>query len=417
MIPKKSGLRHVAFLLLFVFFQINLAVFAQELEQTSASSPSGVPTDAALISNGQQLFSQNCKTCHEVHKQAVGPALKNVYDRRPLNWIYAFVKNSQKVIQSGDEYAVNLYNQYNQTQMTSFSDFSDEEILSIMAYIQDETLKGEVIENKAPDNGKEVVAQSNPYVDYILVGFVIVLLLIVLVLVLILTIFKKYLNDRTDLDEDDLEVVNQKINIQKIVRNKIFITIVVLIFVSVVIKASVDGLFNIGVQQGYQPTQPIAFSHKIHAGQFQIDCQYCHTGVRKSKNANIPSANICMNCHSQIKTESSQIQLIYKAIEDERPIEWVRVHNLPDLAYFNHAQHVNVGGIECQTCHGPIEEMDVVQQHTRLTMGWCINCHRQTAINTKDNAYYDKLVEIHKDSKEPLKVEDIGGLECSKCHY
>jgi hypothetical protein len=146
--------------------------------------------------------------------------------------------------------------------------------------------------------------------------------------------------------------------------------------------------------------------------------------VAISKNANIPSANICMNCHSSITkitgaTEQSvEIQKIYDAIEKDQPIEWVRVHNLPDLAYFNHSQHYNVGGVECETCHGLLEEMEVVHQYANLTMGWCIDCHRTTDVNTKGNAYYDHLVELHNEqSDEPLMVEDIGGLECSKCHY
>ena len=187
-------------------------------------------------------------------------------------------------------------------------------------------------------------------------------------------------------------------------------------------KAVINGLYSVGVQQGYAPKQPIAFSHKIHAGQYEIDCKYCHVGVMKNKSATIPSVNICMNCHNQIKTGTitgdAEIGKIVKAYETNKPIEWVRIHNLPDLAYFNHAQHVNVAGVECQTCHGPIETMDVVRQHSLLTMGWCIDCHRKTDVNTKGNAYYDNLVEIHNQSKKtPMKVEDIGGLECSKCHY
>jgi hypothetical protein len=137
-----------------------------------------------------------------------------------------------------------------------------------------------------------------------------------------------------------------------------------------------------------------------------------------------------MNCHSSVKTESPQIQKIWAAADwqpatktygpNQKPIEWVRIHNLPDLAYFNHAQHVVVGGVECQTCHGPIETMDVVQQYSLLTMGWCIDCHRKTDVNTKGNAYYDNLVQLHEQAKgknSKLKVEDIGGLECAKCHY
>ena len=141
-----------------------------------------------------------------------------------------------------------------------------------------------------------------------------------------------------------------------------------------------------------------------------------------------------MNCHSQIKNVggedgvSEEIAKIYAAIDydpetqtygtNTKPIEWIRVHNLPDLAYFNHSQHVKVAELECETCHGPIQEMEVVYQYSNLTMGWCINCHRETDVNTKGNEYYDKLVKLHSEqSKEPMKVEDIGGLECAKCHY
>ena len=189
------------------------------------------------------------------------------------------------------------------------------------------------------------------------------------------------------------------------------------------LKSVIDGLYHIGVQQDYQPTQPIAYSHKLHAGDYAIPCQYCHTGVMDSKNASIPSANICMNCHSAIvkmtgvDEPSVEIQKIYDAVENNKPIEWVRVHNLPDLAYFNHAQHYNIGKVECQTCHGPIETMEVVKQYENLTMGWCIDCHRTTVLQT-DNAYYDKLVELHDHAdKGEMTVKDIGGLECAKCHY
>ncbi|MEM7552272.1 MAG: cytochrome c3 family protein, partial [Bacteroidota bacterium] len=222
-----------------------------------------------------------------------------------------------------------------------------------------------------------------------------------------------------DLDEADKEIINQRFDFEAVFKSNAFIGLVIFFFVAVGFKSVIDGLFTVGVQQGYEPKQPIAFSHEIHAGQYEIDCQYCHTGVRKSASANIPSANICMNCHSAIKTNSPEIKKIYAAIENDRPIEWVRVHNLPDLAYFNHSQHVQVGGLECQTCHGPIEEMEVVKQWSKLTMGWCINCHRETPLNTDDNGYYDKLVELHESAEDNsiFTVEDNGGLECAKCHY
>ncbi len=183
-------------------------------------------------------------------------------------------------------------------------------------------------------------------------------------------------------------------------------------------KATIDGLYGIGIHQGYAPTQPIAFSHKLHAGDYKIDCNYCHTGVYKGKGANIPSANICMNCHNSIKQGSPEIQKIYRAIEKDEPIQWVRVHNLPDFAYFNHSQHTKVGGLDCTNCHGEVAQMEVIQQRSSLTMGWCIDCHRKTDVNSEGNAYYDKLLEVHgKNNKVAMKVKDIGGLECSKCHY
>ncbi|NJM94561.1 MAG: c-type cytochrome [Cytophagales bacterium] len=390
-------------------------------QEAPASGPS---TDPAVIAAGESLFKANCAVCHAVHEKVVGPALKDVHQRRPLPWILNFVRNSQKVIQGGDEYAVNLYNQYNKTEMPAF-DFKDEEISSIVAYVAQESAKTPQAAAPAatPGDGAEVSTTTDQgipasYFTILLAVLIVILVLIFVVLVLISVVLTRYLKDKADLNEADRELLDQKFDILAILKSQAFIGIVGLIFTALVLKGGIDWLFSIGVQQGYAPTQPIAFSHKIHAGQYKIDCNYCHTGVRKSKNANIPSPNICMNCHSQIKTESPEILKIYAAIEEQKPIEWVRIHNLPDLAYFNHEQHVSVGQLECQTCHGPIEEMDVVKQHTTLTMGWCINCHRNTEIKTDGNAYYDNLVEIHQEtSKEPMKVDDIGGLECSKCHY
>jgi mono/diheme cytochrome c family protein len=380
----------------------------------------GIPTDESVIKAGEKLFLGNCKVCHAIQERVIGPALKNAHQRQNVEWITAFIKNSQKVIQSGDPYAVKLYEEYNKVQMTSFA-FEDSEILSLIAYIKDESSKEVVKVEAAPIGGIAEAGQKegpSKYLTIIMVGLVIVLLLILVVLGIIIGVLKKYLNTKEDIADDGKEIVGQKIDLQRFVKSNAFLGIVAFVFTAIVLKSALDGIFTIGVQQGYQPTQPIAFSHKIHAGQYEIDCNYCHTGVNKSKSANIPSPNICMNCHSAIKTESKEIQKIYAAVDNNIPIEWVRVHNLPDLAYFNHAQHVKVGEIDCQTCHGPIEEMDIVYQYSPLTMGWCINCHRETDVNTKGNEYYDKLVKLHGEtSKSPMKVEDIGGLECSKCHY
>ncbi len=423
---KRSLTRVLLALSLSGFLFISNQTFGQEADAAPAeatASADGIPTDAARISEGESLFKANCTTCHRVHQKLVGPALANVYDRAPsIEWIKQFIWNSSKLIASGDDYAVNLYEEYNKTQMTAFPTFKEEEIMSILAYIQDETEKGPAVAatTTTAAEGEAATGESIPagYLNAIMVGLIVVLLLIFVVLVLITTILRKYLNQRGDLDEDDKKIVNPAFDFDKFIKSKPVIFLTVFLFTAIAFKVVINQLYAVGVQKGYAPKQPIAFSHKIHAGEYQIDCQYCHTGVRKSKSANIPSLNICMNCHTQVKTNSPQIQKLTAAYENNDPIEWVRIHNLPDLAYFNHSQHVEVGGIECQTCHGPIEEMEVVQQHSLLTMGWCIDCHRKTEVNAKDNGYYDKLLELHEsESKEAMKVEDIGGLECSKCHY
>src|SRR5690606_19497781 len=200
------------------------------------------------------------------------------------------------------------------------------------------------------------------YVDILLIALVVVLLVMVITLFIIANIMRSYLREKRELTEEEAELVNQRWDFSKVYMSSAVRTVVVLLFIVAVLKVTLDQAFAIGIQQGYQPKQPIAFSHKLHAGDHQIDCNYCHSSVYKGKNAGIPSANICMNCHNSILTESPEIQKIYRAIETNRPIEWVRIHNLPDLAYFNHAQHTNVGGIECQTCHGEIQEMEVVYQ-------------------------------------------------------
>lgn len=403
-------------------FPLALLLFATSF----LTNAQDISTEAADISAGQALFEANCKTCHRVKQKLVGPALEGVYDRAPsIDWIIAFVKNSSAVIASGEEYANKLYNEYNKTQMTAFP-LKDEQIMQILAYVKAEAEKVPEVAatpqpGATPAAGAEGATVPSSYLNIILIGMVIILILILVVLGFLISSVKRFL-DQKELTEEDKEVIHSPISGGSILRSKGFIFLVVFIVSALGFKAVISGLFSVGVQQGYAPKQPIAFSHKIHAGQYEIDCKYCHTGVMKGKNANIPSPNICMNCHNQIKqgtiTGEGEIAKIVRAYETNTPIEWVRIHNLPDLAYFNHAQHVNVGGVECQTCHGPIETMDVVRQHSLLTMGWCIDCHRKTDINSKGNKYYDDLVELHNMSaKEAMKVEDIGGLECAKCHY
>jgi len=255
-----------------------------------------------------------------------------------------------------------------------------------------------------------------------------------LALIFTLTSVKNKLKSALDQPtESVLESVNKFCNAY--MANSAAMLITTFVVVILVLKVAFDAMMGVGVTTNYMPEQPIAYSHKIHAGDNGIDCNYCHSGARNSKTAGIPSANVCMNCHTYISsgtnTGETEIAKIYDAIGfdvntrsyiegyEQKPIKWVRIHNLPDLAYFNHSQHVTVGKLECQECHGPVEEMDVVWQENDLTMGWCIDCHRETEVKMEGNDYYTSMHEKMKEkyAGEKITVDKIGGLECGKCHY
>lgn len=412
---------------------------AKAQQDSSASAGGGGPAAATPTAasggdaeKGKALFTNNCAQCHAVtEEKVVGPGLKGVETRTPgKDWLHKWIRNSSAVISSGDAYAVQVFNANGKIQMSSFPNLTDADIDGILAYIKGSgaPATATVGNGKAQEQGGggasvgNASASSGPseLFTFVLAALLVVMLLVLGVLLVIVTILSKAVN--TPGAATDAQAVpfmsRLKTGMTNVVGNSTIRSVVIYLFLFIATKESIDGLYGIGIQQGYAPKQPIAYSHKLHAGQYKIDCNYCHVGVNKGKSATIPSANICMNCHGVIKKESPEIQKIYAAIEQNKPIEWVRVHNLPDFAYFNHAQHVNVGNVQCTTCHGEVEKMEVMEHRSSLTMGWCIDCHRKTEVNTKDNAYYDKLVALHrKESKEPLKVANIGGLECSKCHY
>lgn len=388
--------------------------------QAAAPAASGGGDAAA----GETLFKNNCAACHAASDEVVvGPGLKGVLQRVPnKDWLYKWVKNSSSVIASGDQYANQIFNKFNKLQMQSFPDLQNGDIDNILAYIESASTAVATPAQAQTDGQGGVTATadsgglSTQYFTIILVALLVVLALVLLVLIMIISLLTKLLSNRKDLSDADRELLEQRTDIGKLVQSGVVKGAVLIIAVLLLGKIGLDSVMRIGIAQGYAPKQPITYSHKLHAGEYKINCAYCHTSVYKGKNASIPSANICMNCHSVIKNGSPEIKKLYTAIEKNQPIEWIRVHNLPDHAYFNHSQHTNVGGLACQNCHGEIEKMEVVQQVAPLTMGWCIDCHRKTEVNTKGNVYYDKLVAIHA-SKEPIKVATIGGIECSKCHY
>ena len=402
-----------------------LAVNAQDSDTTASeqkegsADAEGLSADAGVIAQGKTLFNGNCKQCHAVWEKGVGPQLSGVTERQSVDWLVKFIRHPKKMADSGDAYAADLFKKYAPTVMTSHDFFKDEQIKSILSFVAAETAAGPpaaVVKLTPGQTGGD--APMSGLVVALIAGLSALLVLVLGVLLLSISVLTGYMKQNKNTDEADLELVNQKFDFAKVVRSSAFTGMVALIFVAVVGKTGLDELVTVGVQQGYAPEQPIPFSHKLHAGEYEIDCKYCHTGVLKGKSAGIPSPNICMNCHNKIRNTAPNIQKIFAAIENDEPIRWVRVHNLPDLAYFNHAQHVQVGGLDCENCHGDVKNMEVVQQQSLLTMGWCVDCHRTTDVNAKGNAYYDNLVELHdKSSKTPMKVENIGGLECAKCHY
>lgn len=428
---KGTVKRSVLLSILLLSFSLTYNVFAQadstaaaEAEAQPAEEASSGPYSESLVEQGQQLFSDNCQTCHKLDQKMVGPALKGVTDKRDHEWLVNWIHNSQKMVQSGDPEAVAIYEEYNKTAMQSFEGILDEsQINAILSYVKYTEVGGgdKTVGPVEPGEPSEA-SGGGEGLGFVFMIILPVLLIILFILIVFISILKKYLSDKDDIPEDEKELIKPKFDVWAVLKSKAFIGICAFIFIACVLVGTVKGLFGVGVQLGYQPTQPIAFSHALHAGDLEIDCNYCHTGVRKSKNANIPSLNICMNCHSSVKSGpkygEEEIAKVVDAYESGKPVEWVRVHNLPDLAYFNHAQHVKVAGLECEECHGPIKEMEEVRQFSTLTMGWCINCHRETEVtHAKDNDYYNRLNEYHKHKDGEMVVEDIGGLECARCHY
>lgn len=376
--------------------------------------------------NGKTLFNGQCAACHKLDKKVIGPALGKVTERRTTEWLYAWIKDNQALRESGDADAIAIYEEYNGSVMTAFPGLSNEDIDDILAYTI-EGSKPKVLPPGAPVPLVEAEA-DNSLLLYILGG-------ILIFLVFLLTRVK---NTLKIVQGEGTTNLSQDVNIftRTALKNPKIVTVLTILVAVVFFQQLYTGLLGVNVETGYQPTQPIKFSHELHAGQNEIDCNYCHSGARKSKHSNIPSADVCMNCHMYIqegpKYGTEEIGKIYAAIGfdpetssyiegyEEKPIKWVRIHKLPDLAYFNHSQHVTAGNIECQTCHGPIEEMVEVYQYSPLTMEWCINCHRETKVDVESNDYYKEMHTKLKEKYGPnaeITVEMIGGLECGKCHY
>jgi cytochrome c551/c552 len=388
---------------------------------------------------GEAVFkSAGCNGCHKIDVRMTGPALGPIVASETNDkWLISWVHNSQALVTAKDPKAVDIFGKFNQSIMPAFPSLSDGDIGDIMAYVRADWKKIEADKAKAPAGGA-AVADSGPssLVVYGLIGVIVIAFIIILVLNRVIATLERLLSkgkgpllEEEVLAADEVEADKYAL-LKKVLKNKKLVFFI--LFCGTIAMGSWTwvALWNTNVHTGYQPVQPIKFPHDLHAGIMKIECQYCHSGAFKSKNASIPSLNVCMNCHKTVKTESPEIHKIYDALGYDvqtakydstkaRPIQWIRIHNLPDFAYFNHSQHVKVGGIKCQQCHGPVETMKEVRQYSPLTMKWCIQCHKRTNINMKGNAYYENMVQVHDLIKKGVKVTpaQLGGIECGKCHY
>ena len=373
-------------------------------KEVTAAVVTDVSADSK-VKEGKKIFKANCAACHKLEGKLVGPPLKGIGEKREKEWLHAWIKDNNALRKSGDALAKQVFEENNKAAMTAFPQLTETEIDAMLAYFE----VGDVKKVVAGAEVVEVEVES----DSSWMNWVVILLMIVLLVLAF--------------------------------RSKVtFLKIIAILFLLLSgAYYTFDALLAVGIDQGYEPIQPIAFSHKIHAGDNKIDCQYCHSSAKHSKTSGIPTANVCMNCHKSISEVAEnttkgdmgkakldlEIQKIYDAVGwdsenfkykenyEVKPIEWVRVHNLPDFAYYNHSQHVTVAGIACQKCHGPVEEMDDMRQHAPLTMNWCIDCHQDTEVNM-DNKYYTQIhKELKKTGVDKATIAELGGKECGKCHY
>lgn len=460
-VPYRNQISKLLGISLVVFLLFSTTIFSQEgteaPQEETAASGDGTADGAAAAGEGdpvagKQLFNQNCAACHALDRKMTGPALAGVAERLDREWLYKWIKNSPAVIKSGDPYAVKIYNEYNQAAMTPFPTLSNKDIDNILAYTSAPKAAATPSEaglGEGAGTGQGQQASGGISNEIILGALVLVFGLLVVMLVLV----NKTLRRIAEANGVVIEKARaeKRTPIWKAFAKNQFLVLVTVIFLLLGSAYFVYGYFmQVGVDQGYAPVQPIHFSHKVHAGDNKIECKFCHSSARVSKTSGIPSLNVCMNCHKSIyeykgnpegpsaedmangysnEFYTGEIKKLYKAVgwdeENQKytgntePVEWVRIHNLPDFAYFNHSQHVSVAGIECQTCHGPVQEMEIMHQFAPLTMGWCVNCHRETNVKVEGNEYYEKIHEelSKKYGVDQLTAAQLGGLECGKCHY
>ncbi|HWC52449.1 MAG TPA: c-type cytochrome [Chitinophagaceae bacterium] len=424
MIPCKPTTKKLTLFALFIFVFSGIQLSAQD---------------------GKTLFQQKCATCHNIFKPMTGPALENLEQRgqwsdhnKLLEWVH-----NPAAFMSKDPYTAGLKAQFGIV-MQQFPELTIKDVDAIVSYINSEVAAQNA--PKGPTTGATEEEKPKSSSNAVIFGVIsLIMAIIALILMQVNSNLKKL--------SDDKEGILRPEPVP-FYRNKIYIAFIAILLFIVGGYYITKGAIGLGRMKDYQPKQPIYYSHKVHAGINQINCLYCHGGAWESKQASIPSVNVCMNCHKAINTYekgpklydedgneidgTAEIQKLYKYAgfdpknannwdpSKAQPISWIKIHNLPDHVFFSHAQHVRAGKVQCQTCHGEITAMNEVKQFAELSMGWCINCHRQTKIDfnydsTKGNKFYSIYEKFHEDIKagkmDSVTVKDIGGLECQKCHY
>ncbi|ASW75214.1 quinol:cytochrome C oxidoreductase [Chryseobacterium piperi] len=418
--------------------------------------------------NGEKLFKANCTACHALDKQVIGPPLKGVVERVKTeggvgrDWLHKWITDNKALRASGDKYANEIFEKYNKVEMQQFPNLSEKDIDDILAF----TTNPPAPEEKKPEAAPATDASAAP-ADKTTTNIVIISLLAIAALLVWILIKLRQLVKLGQ--SEDLAGLNESRvrSFSEIYQKYHYIGKGALVILAILATYGIwNWLMWIGVYKGYKPEQPIYFSHKIHAGEQKIDCQLCHSSAKYGKVSEIPSMNVCMNCHRTISEYNAnhymepgkdkafydgEIQKIYAATGwnpekqqytgKTQPVEWTRIHNMPDFVYFNHSQHVVAGeqaiinsfnkknpnnkiDVVCKACHGKIDTMNVVQMANDFTMGWCIECHRTTEVDM-NNGYnkeyfknlHDKLKKQYPKDGGKITVDAIGGLECGKCHY
>jgi hypothetical protein len=419
----------------------------------------------SLLADGGGLFKAKCATCHQPHKNGTGPKLFEARKRWEAagegELIVEWVKNNAKLRASGKSArAKEIFEQYKGSVMTAFTDLKDEDVISILDWVdaQPDPASAAVVATGATPNGPSETAKEEGGGN---MWMWIILSTIFITIILSVGGVRRQLKisaGESSADDNQTYLSEFKTWAWKY---RLPVGLGVLVLTLSIIVTLFQGLYRINVVENYQPSQPIAFPHDKHAGINGIDCKYCHNSVTKSKSAGIPTVNVCMNCHKQISGEgkpyAAEVKKIYAAAGWDpsvpgrytgktKPIVWNKVHVLPDHVYFNHSQHVVVGGIDCKQCHGdmtkmseavkvqPVAELNKIEGNIKLskptlTMGWCIECHgaKDVPLGDGKNGYYNEIHRRLKDNDKTLykkylkdgkvSVSELGGWECAKCHY